>query len=73
MESYAAEAARCEFVDDLRRLGELKTAGGLPAPALDVAQQRIERARRSHVGLRVQRAKRWLAPRVPGLWRYFYG
>lgn len=70
---YTAEAAKCEFVDDLRSLVELKAAGGLPSPTLEEARARIARARSGHFGLRIQRAKRWLAPRVPGLWRYFYG
>lgn len=71
MRNYAAQAAQCQFIDELAPLLALKVAHGPNVPTLQESQRRIEAAQRSHMGLHAQRLRRLLSNHVPGMWSLF--
>lgn len=67
---YLAEAAECRFVGELEQLFALKRSGRSPGVSLQESARRIRSARARNVGLRLLSARRFLAKRVPGVWRF---
>lgn len=69
VQALVDEALDCGFVDELRALRDLKKAVGGSAPRLDEVQASLLHAESRSPKLRRLRAKRWLASRVPGMYR----
>jgi glycosyltransferase involved in cell wall biosynthesis len=69
VQAMVDEALGCGFVDELGALRDLKKTGSGRVRRLDEVQAALRHAEGRSTRLRTLRAKRWLANRVPGMYR----